>query len=485
MPLNEEKVKSFMKPSHTSRYLTTSISVLAILLSVLFGTVATSSPSYAASRSIPQNFQNSITPIKLLSDAAVNANSSVLLPCLTRTALPLCYSPQQIRRAYGIQPLLDAGITGKGRTIVIIDDCQSPNIRTDLALFDKIFGLPNPMLNIIAPQGLKPFDPKNTSATGFIGEISLDVEWSHAVAPDATIDLVLGNPPNDTSSGQIQGIADALNAATTQNLGGVYSLSIGLGETCYSSPQLQSFHTSFQRARDNHSTVYVSAGDNGSASILCDAKGKPVAVGQTVEYPASDPLVSGVGGTTLLAHTSGTYGSETTWNGSALGAGATGGGFSKIFPRPSYQNGVPGIGASRGIPDVAYNSDPYTGVPIVESLGNFTVIIPTGGTSAGAPQWAGITALAEQAAGQRLGFLNGTFYHILKSTSYAKAFHDITTGNNAFTYKDGNGKTVTVPGYNAGTGWDATTGVGSPKVAGLVKLLIEYKDKGYNDGEGL
>ena len=466
-----------MKLSRVSRYLVASVSTLAILLSVLFSTVATSSTSYAATRRIPQDIQKSITPNHILLNEAVKASSSALLPCLNSKKLPLCYSPQQIRRAYDIQPLLNAGITGKGRTIVIIDDYQSPTIRTDLALFDKIFNLPDPTLNIIAPKGLRPFDPNNPAAVSFAEEISLDVEWSHAVAPGATIDLVLGSPSTDSIGGEIQGIVDAMSYATTQNLGGVYSLSVGTGETCYSAAQLQSLHRSFQKAYDNYSTVYVSAGDSGSAVDACNKNGTPVAVVEGVNYPSSDPLVSGVGGTTLLADNSGKYIGETTWNESTLGAGATGGGFSVVFPRPSYQNGVPGIGAYRGVPDVAYNADPLTGVPIVFSLGGATLIAPIGGTSAGAPQWAGITALAEQAVGKRLGFLNGTFYSILKSKSYSKAFHDITIGNNAFTFQDSNGKIATIPGYKAGTGWDATTGVGSPKAAGLVKLLIEYNDK--------
>ncbi len=481
--INEEKVKFFMKRSHTSRYLMASMSTLVVLLSVLFSTVAAQSTAYAAS--LPPSFQKSITPNHFLLNASVKANSSALLPCLTSTTLPLCYSPQQIRRAYGIQSLLNADITGEGRTIVIIDDYQSPTLRTDLALFDKIFGLPNPKLNIIAPNGLKPFNPANGAAVGFAEEISLDVEWSHAIAPGATIDLVLGNPLSDTINGQIQGITDALRYATAHDLGGVYSLSVGAGETCYSAAQLQSLHSSFERARNNHATVYASAGDSGSAVDVCDKTGTPVALTEGANYPSSDPLVSGVGGTTLLADKSGKYIGETTWNESAIGAGATGGGFSAIFPRPSYQNGIPGIGTARGVPDVAYNADPLTGVPIVISIGNTTIIAPIGGTSAGAPQWAAITALAEQAAGERLGFLNETFYRILKSASYSKGFHDITTGNNAFTFKDGNGKNVTVPGFNAGAGWDATTGVGTPKVAGLVKLLIEYKDKNNDDGKDL
>lgn len=464
-----------MQRLHIPRYLMASMSTLAVLLSVLFSTVAMQSTALAATRSLPQGIQASITPHTILLSQAVKASSAGLLPCLNSTKLPLCYSPQQIRRAYGIQPLINAGITGKGRTIVIIDDYQSPTIRTDLALFDKIFNLPNPQLNIIAPQGLKPFDPRDPNAVGFAEEISLDVEWAHAVAPGATIDLVLGNPPDSSFKGQIQGLADALASATAQHLGGVYSLSVGAGETCFSAAQIQSFHKSFAMAQNSKSTVYVSAGDSGSANVECDKTGNPVVLAKGASYPASDPLVSGVGGTTLLANKSGAYVGETTWNESAVGAGATGGGFSAIFARPSYQNGVPGIGAYRGVPDVAYNADPLTGVPIVVSIGGATLIAPIGGTSAGAPQWAGITALAEQATGTRLGFLNDTFYRILKSKSYSRGFHDITIGNNAFTTQDNNGKTVVIPGYNAGPGWDATTGVGSPKVSGLVQLLLKYR----------
>jgi subtilase family serine protease len=235
---------------------------------------------------------------------------------------------------------------------------------------------------------------------------------------------------------------------------------------------LQAFHQAFATATANHATVYVSAGDSGSAVVECDSTGTPIAIVQGVDYPGSDPLVTSVGGTSLLATQSGKYIDETTWNESPINAGATGGGFSSLFARPSYQDGVPGIGSTRGVPDVAYDADPLTGFPIVTTslFPGITVIIPIGGTSAGAPQWAAITALADQAKGGRLGSLNPTYYHILQSASYAKGFHDITSGNNAFTFQS-NGQTVTIPGYDAGPGWDPTTGVGSPKVAGLVPLL--------------
>jgi len=158
------------------------------------------------------------------------------------------------------------------------------------------------------------------------------------------------------------------------------------------------------------------------------------------------------------------------------GAGATGGGFSSVFARPEYQDGIPGIGAFRGVPDVAFVADPLTGVPVVVSAFGETLIIPVGGTSVGSPAWAGIVALADQAAGERLGFLNDGIYRLLASDSYSQGFHDITTGDNSTTIPGSNGQPVPVPGYPAGPGWDAVTGAGTPKVSSLVSLLDTFAE---------
>jgi subtilase family serine protease len=186
-------------------------------------------------------------------------------------------------------------------------------------------------------------------------------------------------------------------------------------------------------------------------------------------------LATSVGGTALDADVNtGQYNSETTWNEWNNGAGATGGGFSSVFARPAYQDGIPGIGAFRGVPDVAFVADPLTGVPVVVSVFGETIIVPIGGTSVGSPAWAGIVALANQAAGERLGFLNGGIYKLLASDSYSQGFHDITTGDNTTTIFDNNGKPILVPGYPAGPGWDAVTGAGTPKVSSLVSLLDTF-----------
>ncbi len=448
-----------------------SVIVLIVLLSMFHGLFLVTKTAQAADFA-PPKFP-AILHLYPLTQSAIRVESGRALPCLSSSAPPLCYSPQQIHQAYEIQPLLGMGIRGKGRRIVIVDAYQNPSLETDLALFDKIFGLNDPKLNIIAPFGLHPFDPRNGSVIGFALEIALDVQWAHAIAPDATINLVLGNPSSDNLRGQIDGLISATEYAIANNLGDVLSLSVGTGETCYSAEEVQRWHQAFKTAREKHISVLASSGDTGSSVIACDSAGTPVANGQGVNYPASDPLVSGVGGTTLLATQTGEYLGEMAWNRSAQEAGATGGGFSTLFPRPTYQDRIPGIDKTRGVPDIAYDGDPFTGFPVVTSsfLPGLTLILPVGGTSAGAPQWAGVIALCDQVAGRQLGFLNPTLYQISKESLYPKAFHDITLGNNAFTSRDARGRFVTTPGFDASVGWDPTTGVGTPRAARLSTIL--------------
>jgi subtilase family serine protease len=149
--------------------------------------------------------------------------------------------------------------------------------------------------------------------------------------------------------------------------------------------------------------------------------------------------------------------------------GASGGGFSGDFTRPGYQEHVPGIGARRGLPDVSADADFDTGLALAGVLGGKFLISPGGGTSAAAPVWAAIVALADQYAGRHLGFINPAIYAIARSSQYHRAFHDITTGNNSFTV----GK-VKVKGFSASRGWDPVTGWGSPDAQVLIPLLARY-----------
>jgi len=175
--------------------------------------------------------------------------------------------------------------------------------------------------------------------------------------------------------------------------------------------------------------------------------------------------VLGVGGTSLTANpVTGAYLSETAWNTPAGGKGgqsqASGGGFSHLFARPAYQDGVPGIGTWRGVPDVAADASPVTNMAVARCApGGTCMLTPASGTSAGGPFWAGLIALADQEAGHPLGFVNPAIYRIARGPLYHKAFHDITTGTNTMTLTS---PPVAITGYRAGTGWDPVTGWGTP-----------------------
>ena len=212
-------------------------------------------------------------------------------------------------------------------------------------------------------------------------------------------------------------------------------------------------NAALQHAREQHVTVVASSGDTGAISD----DGPP----RQVSMPASDPLVLAVGGTTLdAARPSGAYQGEKAWND---GANASGGGYSGLFPRPSYQDGLARAGATRGVPDVAANADRATAMAIEYSDGRLR---PAEGTSAATPLWAGVIALADQQAGQHLGFVNPAIYAIARGPSYHQAFHDVVTGDNSVLWHSG-----VIAGYHAGPGWDPVTGWGSPDAQYLVPLL--------------
>jgi len=385
-------------------------------------------------------------------------NQAGLFSCQVPGSNPGCLGPAQVRRAYNIPSKL----TGRGETITIIDAFGNPDIASDLANFDSTFDLPPANLNIICVGGTCPtFDPTNADQQSWAGEIALDTQWSHADAPGATIDLVIAKSDQDAD------ILAAQKYVIQHNLGDVLSQSFGEGEVCQASSIFTQTHQLFVQAAAERMSVFASAGDSGSSQPNCSGPGFFKSVGT----PASDPLVTGVGGTHLNANlTTGAYQSETVWNnsGSPIDLGATGGGFSTQYLRPSYQ-AFANHDAFRGVPDVAWNADVFNGVLATCSEcgagpGAFFIFA---GTSSGSPQWAAITALADQAAGHRLGFLNPTLYVIGASIAGFSAFHDVTSGNNVW---DGDGN---IPGYSAGPGWDPTTGLGSPNAANMISLLSQ------------
>jgi subtilase family serine protease len=431
-----------------------------------------------------REMHSSILPTHPMFDQAITINaqnaSTMMqintLACLTNTQKPLCYSPQRIRQAYAIQPLLNQGITGKTNAITIIDAFQDPKIRSELHMFDQIFGMNDPQLNIIAPFGLTPFNPADPDQVGFAGEIALDVEWAHAIAPGATINLALANVTNETIQGELNAMAQITRFVVQNNIGSVISQSFGISESCAGLDFIQQEHRIFQQARAQHQTVFASAGDMGAATVQCDANGNTQTIARGTNVPSSDPLVSSVGGTSLQLSPAGDYLSEQTWNDSQQGRGATGGGVSSVFPLPAFQqNSVQSN--RRVVNDISFDADPLTGVPVVTSeiMPGKTVMLPVGGTSVGSPVAAGLTSLFDQVAGKRLGFLNSAFYRISRSASYAQAFHDVRQGNNTFVFQDTNNNIVTIPGFKTGQNWDVPTGVGTPIAANLANLLPQFQ----------
>jgi subtilase family serine protease len=404
----------------------------------------------------------------------------------------VCYGPQQIRTAYGFDKLISNGFDGRGRTIIIVDAFQNPFIQDDLAAFDDAFGLPDPVFHQDAPQGLTPFDENDGNMVGWSAEISLDVEWAHAIAPGAKIELVLAKSNDDAD------ILAATKWAVDNNVGDVISQSFGEAESCVDPAIARQQHQVFRDATRKGITLFASSGDQGSAQPSCDGNSWI----KSASSPANDPLVTAVGGTELFAAPDqrcfaadgktiipcpnppavkpGTYGHEITWDevdpdpvlGALGGDAATGGGFSQLFDRPNFQDGVGGINKhTRGVPDVAYDGSINHGVIAAWTVGGGFFIF--GGTSAGSPQWSALGAIADQMAHHRLGQINDELYDLGDSHFFSNlGYHDVTAGQNGVTEPDSDGNPVTISGFKAKHGWDATTGLGSPKADKLVPALV-------------
>ncbi len=315
-------------------------------------------------------------------------------------------SPDQIKSAYGLPK------TGGHGTIAIIDVYDDPQMEKDLGVFDKQFGL----ADCTTANGC--FEKHKMSAstsakTSWALETSLDVEWSHAIAPDAKILLVEAVTPSGKN------LLDAVDYARGRSDVVAISMSWGGGEFS-DETSLDSHFVS-----TNGTTFFASAGDNGTGA----------------SWPASSPNVVGVGGTKLTLDKNGKVTSETAWTGS-------GGGISAYESAPSFQNSysIPKAGGKRAIPDVSYDADPKSGFSVYKSTASGAgKWYEVGGTSAGAPQWAAIKSLGLSADNQK-------FYKDKASDSSKSFFRDIVSGKNG------------TCGYicDARAHYDYVTGLGSP-----------------------
>jgi len=340
------------------------------------------------------------------------------------------FSPAKIRHAYGFDTVRNQGTE---EVIGIVDAYDDPNVESDLAVFDRQFALPactsaNGCLRKVYERGSRPAANEIWAV-----EIALDVEWAHAIAPQATILLV------ECSSNSMSDLLNGVDVAV-RNGASVVSMSWTTGEF------------SGEAELDNHFaengvTFLAASGDSGTG----------------VAYPAASSDVVGVGGTTLTTSANGTYAGEKAWSGSGRGLSAR-----EREPMYQAQFGIPDDGRGyRGVPDVSYNSDPGTGYAVYDTVGinGYAGWFQVGGTSAATPQWAALVAIANSMrAGARKANLNATdtpLYSLAKSNSNGN-YHPVTQGSN--------GECGAI--CTAGAGYDFVTGLGTPQAPAIIAALV-------------
>jgi subtilase family serine protease len=363
---------------------------------------------------------------------------------------PVGLTPAEVRHAYGFDqiPGLTGGYdatAGAGQTIAVVMAGDHPSIQSDLAVFSQTFGLPTPAFVKLNQKGSAagPWPKVNAS---WAGEIALDVEWAHAVAPAANVVLVEANSAN------LSDLAAAIDTARTYPGVSAVSMSWGLLQ----GTGMGAYESLFTTPAGHTPVTFVAcAMDNG------------VAYPNNLYWPAVSPRVLAVGGTSLTLTPDGDYGTETAWR---YGTG----GYTTWFGQPAYQQGVvTQTSAYRAVPDVAYHADNsgrgfavYSTVAMNRQTGWFNA----SGTSAGAPQWAGLVALAnQQRAAAGLPTLDGASQvlpglYALAGQSQSTYYHDVTTGVNGR--------------YAAGPGYDLVTGLGTPKADALVPVLAALTGSG-------
>ncbi|HEX4225450.1 MAG TPA: S53 family peptidase [Pseudonocardiaceae bacterium] len=387
-----------------------------------------------------------------------------------------CYQPAQLEQAYNLTALHKAGITGRGRTIVIVDAFGSPTIANDLHVFDQTFGLPDPpALTIRQDAGaVPPFDPTNSDMSGWADETTLDVEWAHVFAPGAKI-LLEETPVSETEG--VQGfpeIVQAENYVINHHLGDVISQSFGATEETFPSKQsILNLRSALQNADAHNVTVLASSGDDGATDA--QPNGTDLYPMPVNSWPSADPLVTSVGGTMLDLDANGNrLAPDVVWNDFvSVGGGAGGGGVSSVFPRPGFQNNDRSVvGNHRGTPDISLSAAVDGAVVLYYSFNPAAVGYHlVGGTSEASPEFSGIVAMADQVANHSLGNINSRLYFLSRFGSSVGVV-DVTSGNNTFgPFTNSDGTTHTVTGYTAGRGYDLASGNGTVNALRFVPAL--------------
>ncbi len=370
-------------------------------------------------------------------------------------------SPCAIATAYDIAPLEQNGTNGSGERLAVVDAYAASEsqdqLTSDLTSFVGDSALEYGAVDFLYPVPTTADLNQSGTNSGWALEDALDLEWARASAPGATIEMTFSPNSGD-------GLYEAIDWLVAEDAANVVSMSWGEPDTgtfnAYDTPCSSACNATsdgsyailgpvLELGAAEGISFFAASGDCGAADGTS---------GVATNFPASDPYVTGVGGTVLSVAANDSWAGESAWSGNSTGGtspgcvnqGGSGGGFSPL-PEPWYQDGITDPSGDRGVPDVAMDADTPVGT-VVDGADEGVI-----GTSVGTPIWAGLGAIADQYAGASLGLLNPGLYAILRSTNYSSDFHDITEGSN---------------GYSAGPGWDPVTGIGTPIAQALVPALV-------------
>jgi subtilase family serine protease len=435
---------------------------------------------------------------------------------------PQGYQPSEVRTAYGLDAVYRAGLTGAGQTIVIVDAYGSSTITQDATAFSAIYGLPDltpANFQIVKAPGIS--NNPHGVARGWDFETTLDVEWSHAIAPGANIALVLAT---DHAS-----LDEAINYAVVHHLGNVISNSWGNFEALGNPARFNRDTRILEMAAAQGIDVNFSTGDFGDNS--------PVLGFATVQFPASSPFATAVGGTSMALNldnnrilfqtgwgTNLTQIADTVSLGSppvvpprkVPGAGylpgsfrgfqfGSGGGASGVFPRPSFQSSLPAPENTRLLPDISWLADPFTGVEIIITTSGQPSVTVIGGTSLACPMFSALMAIASEKAGHGLGQAAQLVYSLpageitdVTAVSSPTNVTGVIDGSSTFTSADalasplGNTTCYFSALYNSplstrwfvitfgtdtslttGPGWDNVTGLGTPNGLSFINAITQ------------
>ncbi|MEY9853314.1 subtilase family serine protease [Leifsonia sp. EB41] len=412
--------------------------------------VAVTAPASAATPSAATPDTSGVYSVHPIVEKAGLSTSAVTpsftpAQCLAQTAGRVaCQTPDSIRAAYDIPATINGVPAGTGQTVVIVDAFGSPTVQSDLAAFSGAFGLPTPNLTVYYPGGKPTWTGKKTQ-TGWAEETSLDVQWAHAVAPGANIALVVA--ANDRGAT----IDNAIKYAVDNKLGNVLSMSFGEADNLIKSPNANNGQTAqgvkaLAQGAAQGMSLFASSGDSGSDNGAGFAN---------YAFPASDLNVTSVGGTNLWAGSGLNQPRETVWGDFANCP------LTCAFGVVGETGGAPSLFTSKQGSDVAYNASVYTGVLTYLGFlgGANNGLYFFGGTSAGSPQWAALTADTIQAVGHTVGNVGQQ----AQSWASKGLLYDVTVGSNTTPTFSG--------GYSATAGWDRPTGWGTPDVNGIINAL--------------